>query len=239
MKASLKLVLDIVMGAVIPILILNYLTTRLGAVNAYLLAALVPVSWVFIDLFFITRRFNVITSYVGLSAIVRGMLAFWLVDGWLFAIKDSAGFIVAIIVFGATVVLNRPMMRAFLLQGLNPDTPAKAQGLTNLFHIPEVNRALMLGTIIVLINHTLSGGANFILNLVMVRSPFGTEAFNFEVASVNAITRIALTIPEMVSFSIAFWLFYRASFKHLPSEAGKHQLESDFWDLVAMREGAE
>jgi hypothetical protein len=32
------------------------------------------------------------------------------------------------------------------------------------------------------------------------------------------------------------WIMYRAVYRHLPSEAGKSQLESDFWDLVNLRE---
>ena len=60
MKNGIKLVADIAMGAVIPIIILNRLSgdDQLGAVAAYVLAALVPVSWVLIDLFFVTRKFN-------------------------------------------------------------------------------------------------------------------------------------------------------------------------------------
>jgi hypothetical protein len=56
------------------------------------------------------------------------------------------------------------------------------------------------------------------------------------VAQVNAITRIALTIPDLLAFGVAFWLIYRALFRHLPQEEGKAQIESDFWDLVRLRE---
>ncbi len=50
MNRKVKLVFDIVMGAVIPIQILNTLNEQLGTVTAYIVAALVSVSWVFIDL---------------------------------------------------------------------------------------------------------------------------------------------------------------------------------------------
>lgn len=72
MSRSTKLFLDILLGAVVPILVLAYLTDTFGTIPAYLLAALVPVAWVFIDLFFITRRFNFITGFLGLNAMVRG-----------------------------------------------------------------------------------------------------------------------------------------------------------------------
>ena len=93
MKGLTKLALDIVMGAVVPILILNNLTKPLGAPVAYVLAALVPVTYVLVDTFFISRRFNVITSYVALSAIMNGILAFWFVDGALYALNVEPDFI--------------------------------------------------------------------------------------------------------------------------------------------------
>jgi hypothetical protein len=88
---SLKLALDVLLGAVVPILILSYLSDPLGPVPAYLLSALVPVGWVLADLSLVSRRFNFITAFLGLSAIVRGLLAFWFVDGALYALKDTVG----------------------------------------------------------------------------------------------------------------------------------------------------
>ena len=79
------------LGAVAPILVLSYLSDPLGAVPAYLVSALIPVGWVLADLFFLSRRFNFITAFLGLNAIVRGLLAFWFVDGALYAFKDTVG----------------------------------------------------------------------------------------------------------------------------------------------------
>ena len=113
---SIKPIIDIVIGAVIPILILNNLTKTLGAEMTYVLAALVPVSYTLIDTFFISRRFNVITSYVALAAIMNGVLAFWWVDGWRFAIKDTAAFLVTLLVFVGSLVLGKPILQFFMAQ---------------------------------------------------------------------------------------------------------------------------
>jgi hypothetical protein len=235
MNRSTKLLLDILFGAVIPILILNFLTEPLGAPAAYVVSALVPVAWVFIDLAFITRRFNFITSYIGLTAVVRGALAFWFVDGALFALKDTAGLLVAVLVFGGSLLIGRPFLRYFLVQALNPDTQEREAALDELLTEPPVHRALYNGTLIVLVFNIISAIANFFLNLFIVVAPFGTLEFNLQVAQVNAITRIVLLIPDMLSLGLAFWLIYRAMFKVLPSEEGKSQIESDFWDLIALR----
>ena len=55
MSKSVKLGLDILIGAVAPVVILKYGTASLGTLPAYLLAALVPVAWVMLDLLVLTR----------------------------------------------------------------------------------------------------------------------------------------------------------------------------------------
>jgi hypothetical protein len=238
MRNAIKTILDIMMGAVIPIVILDRFSApdQLGAVTAYIVAAMVPVGWVFIDLFFVTRKFNFITSYVGFSSIVAGILTFWFVDGLLYAIKDTSGLILRALIFGGSVLIARPILKYFFLQALNADTPAKTTALDHLFAEPSVGRSFVLATWIVAIETMLAAALNFYLNLTMVHASFGTEAFNRQVAQVNAITRVALTVPSIIAFGFAMWLMYRAVYQHLPSEEGKPQLESDFWDLVRMRE---
>src|SRR4028119_599899 len=107
---SLKLALDVLLGAVVPILVLSYLSDPLGAVPAYLVSALVPVGWVLVDLSFVSRRFNFITAFLGLNAIVRGVLAFWFVDGVLYALKDTVGSILVVLVFGGSLLLGPPLL---------------------------------------------------------------------------------------------------------------------------------
>lgn len=96
------------LGAVVPIVVLSYLSDPLGAVPAYLVSALIPVGWVLADFSFVSRRFNFITAFLGLNAIVRGVFAFWFVDGVLYAFKDTVGSILVVMVFGGSLVLGRP-----------------------------------------------------------------------------------------------------------------------------------
>jgi hypothetical protein len=238
MRNVIKTIVDIIMGAVIPIIILDRFSgpERLGAVTAYIVAAMVPLAWVFVDLFFITKKFNFITSYVGFSSIVSGLLAFWFVDGLLYAIKDTVGLLLRVLIFGGSVLIARPILKYFFIQALNPDTPAKERALDGLFGEPSVDRSFAMATWLVVAETAIAAAVNFYLNLRMVLAAFGTELFNQQVAQVNAITRVALTVPSMIAFAIAMWIMYRAVYQHLPSEEGKSQLESDFWDLVKMRE---
>ncbi|MGD1941261.1 MAG: VC0807 family protein [Leptolyngbyaceae cyanobacterium] len=236
MNRKVKLVLDLVMGAVIPILILNNLNDQLGTVTAYIVAALVPVAWVLIDSCLITRKFNFITSYVGAFAVIRGLLAFWFVDGLQFAFKDSVGAIFTVLIFGISILIRKPIMYYFLMQGMNPDSPQQTQSLKALLAESRVYWALVKGTKIILVINLLIGIANFFLNFQIVVADFGTTAFNQQVAQVNAITRIAFTFLELIGAGVAAVFIRRAMFYYLPQEPDKDQDDSDFWDLLQLRE---
>ncbi|MEM8505184.1 MAG: VC0807 family protein [Cyanobacteria bacterium P01_D01_bin.1] len=236
MNSTVKLALDIVMGAVIPIVVLNNLNDQIGTVTTYIVAALIPVAWIFIDLFFITKRFNFITSYIGAFAVARGVLAFWFVDGIQFAFKDTLGSIFTVGVFWISIVIERPIVQYFLIQGMSPESAQQEKSLRALFAEPRVYRSLINGTKIILLVNLATGVANFLLNFQIVVADFGTTAFNQQVAQVNAITRIALSIPEYVGIGLIAILIRRAMYYYLPEEDDLEQDESDFWELLQLRE---
>lgn len=241
MKGSTKLFLDVLIGAVIPALILNYLSRPLGNIAAYVLAAFIPVTYVLIDTFVISRRFNAITTYIALSSIVTAVLVFWFVDGVRYAIKDTMGLLVSVVVFLGSAIIGRPFMRYFgeqmFNQMLTPETPEQHASVNRLLAQPGVIRSFTLGSIIIGVQNVIAGGINFMLNLNMVTAPFDTEAFNSQVAQVNAITRIGFTVLGFGAMGLAIWLMYRAVFAVLPREEGKSQFESELWNLIRMWEG--
>ncbi len=238
MSKTLKLTLDILIGAAAPVVILKYGTAPLGTLNAYLLAALVPVVWVMLDLFVITRRFNFITTYGGLSAVMRGALAFWYVDGALFAFKDSASYLLAFFVFGVTALMSRPVTRSIALQGLGPDTPEREQQMDRLLDEPTVLRAMQRAGLLIGVTNLAAGAANYVINLRLVVAPFNTPAFNDQVANVNAITRLVLVLPDMLALFFAFSMMYKAMYALLPADAGADPDAGEFWTLLARREDA-
>ncbi len=236
MKKSIKLTLDVLLGAVAPVVILKYGTAPLGTLPAYLLAALVPVAWVLIDLLLITRHFNFISSYSGFSAIMRGALAFWYVSGWLFALKDSASYAVALLVFGGSAFFTKPVTRSIAFQGLGPDTPARERALDRMLDQPSVQVTLRNAALIIGATNGLAGIANYLLNIRMVTAPFNTPLFNDQVANVNAITRVALALPDMLALFWAFSMMYKAMYKLLPPDDGTAATAGDFWELLDLRE---
>lgn len=238
MSKTPKLTLDILIGAALPIVILKYATASIGVVPAYLLAGLVPVAWVLLDLFVLSRRFNFISAYGGWSAVMRGLLAFWFVDGALFAFKDSASYLFAVVVFGGSLFLSAPITRAIALQGLAPDTPERRVWTDNLLALPSVKRALWRSAALIGGTNLLFGVANFFVNWALVRESFGTAAFNNQVANVNAITRVALVLPDMIALFWAFRMMYKAIYAELPTKEQVDHRRGDFWVLVQRREDA-
>jgi hypothetical protein len=238
MSKSVKLTLDIVIGALVPFLILKFGTAPLGTLTAYLAAALVPVAWVMLDLFVITRRFNFITTYAGAAAIMRGALAFWYVDGALFAFKDSASYLLAFLVFGVTAFIGTPVTRSIALQGLGPDTPEREAQMQRLLDEPSVTRAMKQSGLIIGFTNLAAGIVNYVINYRMVLAPFNTAAFNDQVANVNAITRVVLVLPDMIALFFAFQLMYKAMYALLPEDQPGEADPGQFWALLKRREDA-
>ena len=227
-----KLLLDIAIGAVIPILILNYLSGWLGAPLAYVVAVLIPVSYILVDTFFISRRFNFIASYVALTAIMTGMLAFWWVDGLRYAIKDSLPALINVLIFGGSVLLHQPILRFFIAQVMNPDTPARRLALDQLLTQPAVARSLVIGTWIMTLDSVMTTGVNFILDLNTVTAPFGGAAFNQQVAQVSIITRGIFPFVSLIGYSIGIGLVFRAMYALFPQQDASGLAGGQFLQLL-------
>lgn len=232
MNRSVKLGLDFLFGLIIPIVILSRFSDELGNITAYVVSALVPVAWVAADLFFITKRFNFITSFLGLNAVVRGALAFWFVDGIAYAFKDSAPSLLWVVVFGASLVFGRPLISVFLEQTFDPRTPKQERSIRVLFDERPVRRALWIGTLVMVLLSIVTGIANFFLNLWIVTAQFGTEAFNVQVAEANAIARFAIAIPEALALMVVLGLALRTTYARLPANPN----DKDFWEQLETRQ---
>ncbi len=232
MKGFLKFILDIVMGAVIPILILSNLSRPLGAPTAYVIAALVPVSYVLVDTLLITRRFNFITSYTAATAILNGALAFWFVDGARFAIKDTIGPLFNLVLFGGSILVGRPILRYFLAQALSPDTKERRETVNIVLTEKTVFRGLIIGTIVITIDSVFICIVNFLLVINNVTAAFGTELFNQQIAQVSTFTRVAFPLASLLTYSIGVGIVLRAIYGVLPQKEGLSKVESPFMVLI-------
>jgi hypothetical protein len=208
----------------------------MGAVPAYLLSALIPVGWVLADLFLISRRFNFITAFLGLNAIFRGLLAFWFVDGALYALKDTVGSILIVVVFGGSLLWGHPLLGAFVAQALDPRTPQQEASLKRLFAERPLARTLLISTAALALVNAATAAINFVLNLWIMSAPFGTGEFNSQVARVNALTRLTLGVPEFLAMGLMIWWVIYNLHSRLYSRLRDVGGRRDFWELVEAEE---
>lgn len=223
-----KTVWDLVFTFIIPILVLspNILgsgvsvadllggsagsgAVGVGNIRAYVLAALIPVAYVVWDLAR-NRTLSPVAMIGGAGAIFSGALAFWFVDGFWFAVKDSARSYLTGVLFLISAATSVPLLRVFIDAASLGESPEHRAATQVAMRDPGVHRALALGTVLFAAVDLLGGVVNSVVNYVRVIAKFGTDDFNAQVATVNAIMRVPGLIVSLAGMAIAFWIVQRA-----------------------------
>lgn len=226
-----KTVWDLIFTLIIPILILtpNILGEGIGVasmlgegetgnIRAYLLAALIPVAYVAWDLL-INRNVSPVALIGGAGAICTGALAFWYVDGFWYAIKDSARQYLIGIAFLVSAMTRIPLFKVFLDAGSMGESEENRQVMQKAMNDPAVHRGLALGTAAFAVVDIIGGVVNSVVNYQHVVAKFGTEDFNAQIAQVNAMMRIPGLIIGLVGVGVAIYLVQQAVKKRFGSEA--------------------
>ena len=238
-----KLLWDLLFTLIIPISILspNLLGSGFafsdvlgGTVRAYLAAALVPVVYTAFDLL-VRRRVSPIAIFAGATALMTGALAFWYVDGALYAFKDSLlRFLIAGLAL-VSVMFRYPLFRVFLDASALTAKPPERAALSTALAQPSVVRSLNVGTVIFAAMEVAAGIVNYGVNLRLVTAKFGTPEFNAQVAQANAVMRVPSIVLFLAGFALAAWLVQRAVTARYGAGASIFEPEK----LAAKLEGSE
>lgn len=218
-----KTVWDLVFTLLIPILILspNILGSGIsiaeqvfgggtgGNVRAYLLAALIPVVYVLWDLG-VNRNVSPVALIGGAGAIFSGALAFWYVDGFWYAIKDSARSYLTGLLFLISAATSVPLFRVFLDAASIGEKPEDRAATQQAMRDPGVHRGLVLGTVVFAVVDLIGGVVNSVVNYARVTARFGTDDFNAQIAAVNAVMRVPGLVISLVGVFAAIWFVQRA-----------------------------
>lgn len=219
-----KILLDLIFTLIIPITILspNILGSGVsisesvfgggvgGNIRAYVLAALVPVAYVLVDLL-VNKRVSPIAIFAGTGALVSGALAFWFVDGWQYALKDSARSLLTGVFAFLSVFVGYPLFRIFIdVNSALGGKPEEQRAINTVFSEASVKRALGLGTFAFAAVEIISAAVNFVVNLRIVTARFGTDDFNAQVAQANAVMRVPALVITLAGFGLAMWLVQKA-----------------------------
>lgn len=226
-----RTVWDLVFTLLIPILILspNLLGQGIGVasllgsgttgnIRAYLIAALIPVGYVLWDIL-VNRNVSPVALIGGAGALVSGALAFWYVDGFWYAIKDSARSYLTAILFLISAATPVPLFRVFLDAASIGESEADRSATQQAMRDPKVHRGLVLATVAFALVDLVGGIINSIVNYGRVVAKFGSDTFNAQIAEVNAIMRIPSLAISLVGVAIAIWLVQRAVKQRFGSQA--------------------
>ncbi|ULH14810.1 hypothetical protein MF271_12570 [Deinococcus sp. KNUC1210] len=180
-----------------------------GNVRAYLLAALVPVVYVLWDIL-VNRNLSPVALLGGITALFSGALAFWYVDGFWYAIKDSARPIFTALFAFASAATAYPLFRIFLDAASIAESPTHRAATQVAMKSPGVARSLVQATLVFGVIDLVGAVVNSVVNYHIVVGKFGSDAFNTQVAQANAVMRIPGLAISLVGAAIAFWLVQRA-----------------------------
>ncbi|ANE44544.1 VC0807 family protein [Deinococcus puniceus] len=218
-----KTVWDLVFTLLIPILILSpnifgsgvsvsdtvFGGGTTGNIRAYLLAALIPVVYVLWDLL-VNRNVSPVALIGGAGAIFSGALAFWYVDGFWYAIKDSARSYLTGILFLISAATSVPLFRVFLDASSIGEPPEHRAASQQAMRDPAVHKGLVLGTVVFAVIDIIGGIINSVVNYQRVVAKFGSDDFNGQIAEVNALMRVPSLVLSLLGVFAAVWLVQRA-----------------------------
>lgn len=180
-----------------------------GNVYAYILAALIPVGYVAWDLI-VNKNVSPVALIGGAGAVFTGALAFWFVDGFWYAIKDSARSYLIGLFFLISAATPVPLFKVFMDTLSIGDPPEQRQVIQRVWQEPLVHRSLIQASLVFAVVDFIGGIINSVVNYRMVLAKFGTADFNAQVAEVNAIMRLPGFIISLVGFMLAFGLVQKA-----------------------------
>lgn len=214
---------DLVFTLIIPIAVLspNLLGSGLSAaeflgggqsgnIRAYLLAALIPVGYVAWDLIR-NRNLSPVAIMGGAGALLSGALAFWYVDGLLYALKDSARSYAFGIAFLVSAFINMPLTRIILEMVALGSSEDEQSRLKQAIQQPSIFQALKSSSIAFGIVDIVGGLVNSVVNYLRVVAPFGSSDFNAQIAEVNAIMRMPTLVISFVGMALAYFILQKAT----------------------------
>lgn len=165
----------------IPVMILLNLSSpsRLGPLPAVLLAVGIPLTWGLVE--FIRHRRMEPSSVLGfLSVLATGVIAVFELDPRFIALKEAAipfGFALVLLISNQTKFPISTLLADMVLRRDRVRTAVDEQDAKPAYHQHLVRIGTIWATIMVL-----SGTIKFLLGIIIVQSPAGTEAFNHELA---------------------------------------------------------
>lgn len=204
-KAENPLV-SLVFNIALPALILSKMSgaERLGPNLSLIVALALPLGYGAWD-FWKSRKANFISILGFVSILLTGGLGLMKLDGFWFAVKEAAvPSLIAIAVIGS-LWTKYPLVRTILYNEKIIDVVTVNAELTRTGNTNAFNKLLVVTTWLLAFSFVLSAVLNFVLAIVLLKSPTGTEEFNKELGIMTAWSYPVIAVPCMVVTMLALW----------------------------------
>lgn len=211
--------LNILFNLIIPVAILTKGSTedKLGPMWGLLFALVFPLAYGAYDL--ITKKKWNFVSLLGLvSVLLTGGLALLKLDGIWFAVKEALiPSLIGIGVFFSAkskfnvvklVILNPKILELEKIEDL-----ITTKGLQK-----EYDNLVVKSTYFLVFSFIVSAILNFVLAVVILKSPTGTEAFNQELGKMTALSFPVIMVPSTLILFFALWFLLKGISKMTGTE---------------------
>ncbi len=206
-----NLLVNLVFNLAIPTLVLSKLSSpdRLGPALALIVALASPLGYGLYD-FVRRRKVNLISGIGFISVLLTGGLGLLKVDGLWFAVKEAAVPLVIATFVLASMKTKRPLVRSLIYNEQVIDVARVHACLEERQAVPAFERLLQRASYGLAASFLLSAALNFGLARYLLKSPSGTEAFNAELAKMNALSLPLIAVPStLVTVAVVWWLVSR------------------------------
>ena len=190
---------NIIFNIVIPSVILSKYTdnAHLGPVKGLLIAVSFPIVYGLWDLI-VLKKWNFVSILGFASILLTGGLALFKLDGFWFAVKEaSVPVIIGLVVFFTakskynlvrSIILNPQIIKVDLIESKIRENNQEE----------EFERLIIKTTYLFVLSFVVSAILNFVLAMVILKSPAGTPEFNQELGKMVALSYPVIMVPSMI-----------------------------------------
>lgn len=197
-------------NVVIPSLILLKLSDddRLGALYAFLLSLAFPFCYSIYD-FAKNKKVGFIPALGFISILLTGGLGLLKVDGIWFAVKEA----LIPLLIGLAIVISmktrHPLVKSLFFNANLFKVDEITARLRNHGNEQKFERLLSTTTWLLAASFLLSAILNFVLAVVILKSPTGTVSFNQELGKMTALSYPVIVLPCLVVTFIALFVLFK------------------------------
>jgi len=191
--------LNILFNIVIPSVILSKYSdnAHLGPVKALLISISFPIVYGAWDLL-VLKKWNFVSILGFASILLTGGLSLMQLDGFWFAVKEASIPVIIglVVLFTAkskynlvrTIILNPQVIKLDLIE-----SKIRENNLEE-----EFERLIIKTTYLFVFSFIVSAFLNFVLAMVILKSPAGTPEFNQELGKMVALSYPVIMVPSMI-----------------------------------------